>query len=121
MPNLSLQELHDCEKEFEDEIQQNKILQSQNSKSLKSLEETRTLSLANRRRAQECENKLEDEIEAKDSLQKKYESLCPSWCEWSSCSKICRGVKTRMNKCSIHDEETEPCNENFPQSGESVG
>ena len=118
---ITKQELHDCEEELEDEIQKNKNLQTQNSKSLKILEESKSNAAADRRRAQECQNKLKDEIEAKEVLEKKYESVCPSWSEWSSCSKNCSGVKTRIDKCSIHDEEIEPCNDSCLASGKSAG
>ena len=109
---ITKKELHDCEEELEDEIQKNKNLQIQNSKSVKELEESRSSASTHRRQAQECQNKLEDELEAKENLQKRFESVCPSWSEWSDCSKACRGVKTRMDKCSMNDNETEACNDN---------
>ena len=109
---ITKQELHDCEEELEDEIQKNESLQTQNSKSLKALEESRSSSSTNQRTAQECQNKLEDELEVNKDLKKKLEMFCPSWSEWSDCSQTCSGVRTRMDKCSINDEEIEPCNEN---------
>jgi len=120
---ISKKELHDCEEELEDEIQKNKNLQIQNSKSLKAIEESRSTASTNRRQAQECQNKLEDEIEAKENIQNKFESVCPSWSEWSNCSKDCGGVKTRMNKCSMDDKEIRDCDRisSCPKSGKSTG
>lgn len=103
---ITKQELHDCEEELENEIR--KIINLQ------------TTALTNRRRAQEFQNKLEVEIEAKEKLQQRFESFHPSWGEWSACSKNCGGVKTRMDKCSFENIETEPCNENCSKSGKSV-
>ena len=52
-------------------------------------------------------------------LQKKYESVCPSWSEWSSCSQTCWGIKTRTDKCSNSDEQIKGCNQfsSCPRSG----
>ena len=103
---ITKQELHDCEEELEDEIQKNQNLQ--------------TTASTNRRRAQDCQDKLQDEIEAKEILQRKSESFRSLWSEWSSCSNNCGGVRTRMDKCSFNNKETEPCNENCSKSGKSV-
>ena len=120
---ITKKELHDCEEELEDEIQKNKNLQIQNSKSVKALEESRSTASANQRQAQECQNELEDELEAKENLKKIFESVCPSWSEWSNCSKDCGGVKTRMNKCSMDDKEIRHCDRisSCPKSGKSAG
>ena len=107
---ITKHELHDCEEELEDEIQKNKNLQIANSKSLKALEGSRSSALSSQRRAQECKNQLEDELEVKEELEKKLESVCPSWSEWNDCSKTCNGVKTRFDKCSMNDNEIEACN-----------
>ena len=117
---ITKQELRDCKEELEVEIQKYKNLHTQNSKSLKALEESGSLASTNRRRAEECQNKLEDEIEAKEILQKKFESFRPLWSEWSSCSTNCGGVKTRMDQCSLNNKETEPCNDNCSKSGKPV-
>ena len=114
------QGLSNCEEELEDEIQKNKNLQNQISQSLKILEESKSTAAADKRRAKKCHDKLKDEIEAKENVQKKFESVCPSWNEWSSRSKNCHGVRIRIDKCSIHDEEIEPCDENCPTSGKSA-
>ena len=102
---ITKQELHDCEEELEDEIQKNQNLQ--------------TTASTNRRRAQECQDKLQDEIEAKEILSRKSESFRSLWSEWSSCSNNCGGVRTRMDKCSFNNKETEPCKENCSKSGKS--
>jgi len=107
------------EVELKDEIQKYKNLQITNSKSLKVLEESRSSASLNRRNAQECQNKLEDEVEAKENIQKKFESVCPSWSEWSDCTKASGGVKTRMDKYSMNDKEIKSCNRDSscPKSG----
>ena len=109
---ITKQELQDCEEELEDEIQKTRNLQTHNSI-------LRSSSTANRKLAQECQYKLENEIEGKEILQEKYESVCPSWSEWSSCSETCRGTKTRTDRCSNSDEQLKSCNQfsSCPRSG----
>ena len=111
---ITKQELQACEEELEDEIQKTKNLQTQNSKSLKSLEKSRLSSAANQKLAQECQEQLKNEIEEKEILQEKYESVCPSWSEWSSCSQTCWGIKTRTDKFSNSDEQIKECNQFSP-------
>ena len=118
---ITKKELHDCEEELEDEIQKNQNLQSQNSKSMKELEESRSSASTIRRQAQECQKNLENELEAKENLQKRFESVCPSWSEWGNCSKTCYGVRTRMDKCSMNDEEIEACNAKCSKGIKSLG
>jgi len=101
---LKAEELRNSEEDLENEIQKNKNLQ--------------TTASSYRKRAQDCQDKLEDEIEAKEILQLKIESFRSSWSEWSACSKTCPGVKTRIDKCSSNNNETEPCSDNC--SGESA-
>ena len=60
---------------------------------------------------QTCNDQLKDSIKRKQNLQKKYESVCPSWSEWSSCSKTCWGTKTRTDRCSRSDEQIQACNQ----------
>ena len=124
---ISQQELKECNEEFDAEIKENlqcksdkktyqekleaevkehKNLQTKNSKTLKSLEESRMLSSANQKLAQQCQEQLEDEIEGKEILLKKYDSVCPSWSEWSQ-----RGIKTRVNRCTNSDEQIKECNQ----------
>ena len=92
--------------ELQNEIRKNKNLQ--------------TTALTNRRSAQECQNKLNDEIEAKEKLQENFRSFRPLWSEWGACSKHCRGIKTRMDQCSLNNKETQPCNQDCSKSGKSV-
>jgi len=108
---ITKQELQACEEELEDEIQKTNNLQTQNSKLLKPLEKSRSSSATNQKLAQECQEQLEDEIEGKEILQKKYESVCPSWSEWSNCSQTCWGIKTRTDRCSNSDEQIKGCNQ----------
>ena len=109
---ITKQELQDCEEELEDEIQKTRNLQTHNSI-------LRSSSVANRKLVQECQEQLEDEVEGKEILQKKYETVCPSWSEWSSCSKTCWGTKTRTDRCSNSDEQIKACNQfsSCPRTG----
>ena len=114
-----------CQNELEDKAEKNRELRQQNSEYLKSIEELRSTSSANQKLARECQDKLEDEVnenkilqnkfedemEEKEILQLKYESVCPSWSEWSDCSKTCWGIKTRMDRCSMEDEQINSCNQ----------
>ena len=135
---ISQQELKECNQDLEDEesrnrqcesgrttcadtlgdqVQINRNLQERNSNLSKSLDEARASSSANYRLAQRCQNQLEDEVEEKENLQEKFESVCPSWSEWSSCSKTCWGIKKRTNRCSNWNEQVEACNQNICPSG----
>ena len=100
-----------CENELEAEVEKNEDLRNQNSEYLKSLEESRSTSSANQKLAQECQDHLEDEIEEKEGLKSKFEYVCPSWSEWSDCSKTCWGIKTRIDRCSMHDDQINSCNQ----------
>ena len=107
--------IHDLKKER----QTSRYLQAQKSKLMKSLLESRSSS---EKRVYECENKLENEIKQKDNVQEKYESVCQnqtSWSEWSVCSKITCGTKTRIDRCSKSDDQIKPCNQDIscPKSG----
>ena len=87
---------------------------------MKALEESKSSVLIHQSRGQECQNKLEDELASQEDLQKKLESVCPLWSEWGDCSKNCNGIKSRIDECSMNDNEIEPCNGKCP-SGKHVG
>ena len=98
-----------------------KLDESGNLKSdVKKIEKLVTDKMSLKRDLKVLRLKLEAEIEAKEILQKKFESFRPSWSEWSSCSKTCPGVKTRMDKCSFNNKETDACDENCSKSGKFV-
>ena len=59
-----------------------------------------------------CNEELEAELKKNLLCEKKLQLVCPVWSEWSDCSKTCPRVKTRTDKCSMHDNETKPCGEN---------
>ena len=102
-----------CEDKLEDKVQKNKNLKDGYSETLRLLEESRSLSSANQKLAQECKNQLKDEIRKKEVLREKYDSLCPMWSEWSFCSRTCQGVKTRIDRCSSNKEQVEACNQDI--------
>ena len=108
-----------CTEKLLNEVQKHEILLTRNHETVKSLEESRSSSAANQKLAQDCQDMLEDEIEGKGMLQKKYESVCPSWSEWSGCSETCWGTKTRTDRCSTSDEQMKSCNQfsSCPRSG----
>merc|ERR1711917_136089 len=60
---ITRQELRDCEEDLENEIRENKNLQ--------------TTALSNQSRAQDCQDKLENEIEAKEKFQENLQSIRP--------------------------------------------
>ena len=108
-----------CVQDLKKERQTSRYLQAQKSKLMKSLLESRSSS---EKRVQECENKLEYEVKQKHDAKVKYESVCQnqtSWSEWSGCSKIMCGIKTRIDRCSNSDTQIEPCNQDksCPKSG----
>ena len=111
-----------CADTLGDQVQINRNLQARNSNLSKSLDEARSSSSTNQRLAQRCQNQLEDEVEAKENLQEKFESVCPSWSEWSNCSKTCgTGFKKRTDRCSSGmnkwNEQVGACNQNICPSG----
>ena len=115
-------EMKNCEKDLQNEGQKNHNLQAQNSKLTKSLEESRSLSSANQKLANECQKKLEYDVKEKEVLLGKYESVCQNqstWTEWSGCSKTCWGIKTRTDKCANSDDQFKSCNQDVscPRSG----
>ena len=87
---ISQKKLKKCSEDLEAEIQKN--LQCEKDKKT-------------------CVNELEAEIEEKEVLKSKYESVCPSWSEWSDCSKTCWGIKTRIDRCSMYDDQINTCNQ----------
>ena len=102
------------ENKLEDHAQKNKNLKARHSETMKSLEESRSLSSANEKLAQECQNNLETEVEEKGVLQEKLKLVCQKslWGEWSHCSGTCQGIRTRIDRCS-NNEQIEACDEDI--------
>ena len=108
-----------CVQDLKKERQTSRYLRAQKSKLMKSLLESRSSA---EKRVYQCENKLKYEIKQKDIVQGKYKSVCQnqtSWSEWSDCSKILCGIKTRTDRCSKSDDQIKPCNQDIscPKSG----
>ena len=101
-----------CANKLDDQAEINKTLQGRNSDLTKSLKESQSLSSDNQKLAQECQNELKDEVEEKETLQGKFKSVCPSWSEWSNCSKTCSGIKKRTDRCLNRNAQVEACNQN---------
>ena len=105
-----------CENKLEDQVQKNENLKARHSETLKLLEESRSLSSANEKLAQECQKSLETEVEEKEVLQEKLKLFCQNqslWGEWSDCSGTCGGKRTRIDRCLNSDEQIEACNEDI--------
>ena len=105
-----------CENKLEDQVKKNKNLKDAYSETLILLEESRSLSSANQKLAQECQNDLKTEVEEKEVIQEKLELFCQNqsiWGEWSDCSGTCQGIKTRIDKCSNNGDQIEACNEDI--------
>ena len=93
-----------------------RILKNSNSDTYKSLEESRSSASANRKLAQECQNNLKNEVKEKEVLQENLKLFCQNrslWSEWSDCSTTCRGIKTRIDRCSNNGDQIQACNEDI--------
>ena len=78
--------------------------------------------LISQEKLQDCKEELHTENNEKQVLQRKLNLVCglgPSWSGWSSCSKTCWGIKTRIDRCSNSDEQIKSCNQysSCPRSG----
>ena len=82
---------------------------------LDSLKSTDVNLVISQQELKECNEDLEASL-------RKYESVCPSWSEWSDCSKTCWGIQTRTDRCSMEDEQISSCNQDSScaRSGKNV-